>query len=124
MPQRVQRTRIKGQPGIPAGAKYVGRGTRWGNPYKVVERGRHHTVVNPDGGIIYTTDNPTDARRVAVDWYRAWFSSQPGLAAAARRELAGRDLACWCATPESGDTDHCHARVLLEYTASTERIAL
>ena len=121
MPQRVQRTRKAGQPGIPAGAKYVGRGTRWGNPYKVVEHARHHTVVNPDGGIIYSADNPTDARRVAVDWYRAWLSSQSSLLAAIRRELAGRDLACWCPLPEPGDPDHCHAAVLLEHTSQPER---
>jgi hypothetical protein len=31
-----------------------------------------------------------------------------------RRELAGRDLACWCPLPERpGQPDHCHAAVLL-----------
>jgi hypothetical protein len=31
----------------------------------------------------------------------------------ARRELAGRDLACWCPLPATGERDHCHAAVLL-----------
>lgn len=73
----------------PNGAVYVGRPTRWGNPFKV---GR-------DG-----------ARGVCVDLYRAWIMDpeQANLRVAARRDLAGKDLVCWCA-PEA-----CHADVLLE----------
>jgi len=35
-PQRIQRRRTKGWR-MPENAKYVGRGTQWGNPYKVGE---------------------------------------------------------------------------------------
>lgn len=31
-----------------------------------------------------------------------------------RKELAGKDLACWCPLPEPGEIDWCHARILLE----------
>jgi len=31
-----------------------------------------------------------------------------------RAELAGRDLACPCRLPEPGETDHCHAAVLID----------
>ncbi len=31
-----------------------------------------------------------------------------------RRELAGKDLACWCPLPAPGKSDDCHAAVLLE----------
>jgi Domain of unknown function (DUF4326) len=31
-----------------------------------------------------------------------------------RRELRGRDLACWCPRPAAGEADVCHAAVLLE----------
>ncbi|WP_239162133.1 DUF4326 domain-containing protein [Acrocarpospora phusangensis] len=31
-----------------------------------------------------------------------------------RRDLDGKDLACWCPLPEPGEIDWCHARVLLE----------
>jgi hypothetical protein len=31
-----------------------------------------------------------------------------------RRDLASKDLACWCPLPEPGETDWCHARILLE----------
>lgn len=32
----------------------------------------------------------------------------------ARRDLAGKSLACWCPLPAPGEPDHCHAAVLLE----------
>ena len=69
--------------------------------------------MNAERGVIYASSDELEARRVAVDWYRAWLSSQPGLLAAVRRQLARRDLMCWCPTPQPGDPDHCHAAVLL-----------
>ena len=48
------------------------------------------------------------SRAVAVERYRSWLPTQPDLLAAARAELAGRDLLCWC--PPDGP---CHADVLL-----------
>lgn len=117
-PTRIQRRRVRGWR-APEGAVYVGRGTRWGNPYKVTKDGSTHAVIDSrTGGIIYGSRDEVDARRVAVDWYRAWFASKPGLHAAVRRQLAGRDLMCWCPTPEVDDPDHCHAVVLLELANS------
>lgn len=111
-PARIQRRRTKGWR-APDGAIYVGRGTRWGNPYSVTHHHTFHAVLDPDGGVIFADKSETEARRVAVDWYRAWFTSQPDLHAAVRRQLAGRDLMCWCPLPEPNDRDHCHAAVLL-----------
>ncbi|MFF8590013.1 DUF4326 domain-containing protein [Streptomyces sp. NPDC015220] len=112
-PTRIQRRRVRGWC-APEGAVYVGRGTRWGNPYKVTKCGPTHSVIDSrTGGVIYGSRDEADARRVAVDWYRAWFASKPGLYAAVRRQFAGRDLMCWCPLPEPGDPDHCHAAVLL-----------
>jgi len=71
----------------PAGTVYVGRPSRWGNPFPVAEYGR--------------------ARAIAL--YRQYLAEHPQLAAAARRELAGWDLACWCAPGQP-----CHGDVLLE----------
>lgn len=116
MPNRVQRTRIKGQPGMPPGAIYVGRGTRWGNPYRITKCGPNIAVLNASGGVIHGhPSSEADARRIAAQWYRAWLSSphHADLRDAARRELAGRDLACWCPLPAPGQPDHCHAAVLL-----------
>lgn len=66
------------------------------------------------GGVIYSSDNPTDARRVAVAWFRAWIDGQPDLLALAQQQLARRDLLCWCPLPADGQPDYCHAVVLLE----------
>ncbi|WP_460071117.1 DUF4326 domain-containing protein [Streptomyces sp. YKOK-I1] len=113
-PRRLQRRRTKGWR-APADAKYVGRGTPWGNPYAVKQCGHTHAVVDTrTDAVIFGGRSDTEARRVAVDWYRAWAATQSGLLAAARRQLAGRDLMCWCPLPEPGDPDHCHAAVLLE----------
>jgi hypothetical protein len=104
---------------MPEGAIYVGRPTRWGNPWKVVRAGREPGLF---GGTVavYTVDGPgqyfrgTDedaarAARFAVSLYRRWITGS-----AARCEdlipiLGGHDLVCWC--PLSSP---CHAGVLLE----------
>lgn len=71
---------------MPAGALYVGRPTRWGNPYPV----------------------PVHGRAQAVALHQRHLSEHPDLIDTARRELAGRDLACWCPLDEP-----CHADTLL-----------
>ncbi|WP_431784364.1 DUF4326 domain-containing protein [Streptomyces chumphonensis] len=115
-PARVQRTRRRGAPGMPPGARYVGRGTRWGNPNRIVYRkdARGWHVEHDHGAGLGTWPDPAQARRAAVDLYRHHLASHPELTAAARAELAGRDLACWCPLPAPGEPDHCHAAVLLE----------
>lgn len=72
--------------GIPAGAVYIGRPSRWGNPF----------VVGRDG-----------SRADVIHKYRSWLLDQPELVARARRELMGKDLVCWCAPLA------CHGDVLL-----------
>src|SRR5699024_1203807 len=85
-PQRVRVTWRHPGGRKPAGTVYVGRPSRWGNPYPVAEYGR--------------------ARAVAL--YRQHLADRPDLVADARRELAGYDLACWC---QPGQL--CHAAVPL-----------
>jgi len=59
--------------------------------------------------------NPYPARihgpRDAIQLYRGYLAAHPELARAAIRDLAGRDLACWCPLGQP-----CHADVLLEIT--------
>lgn len=127
-PARVQRTRprTKGQPGIPAGAVYVGRGTRWGNPFKVVPTagGRFQVIDTGDRCRSLreepmTTGEAHYARVMATRLFElhttplGLYAYGPEDLADMRRELAGRDLACWCPLPEPGETDFCHAAVLL-----------
>lgn len=51
--------------------------------------------------------------QLAVDLYRAWLLARPAAVAAAREDLAGLDLACWCPLGQP-----CHADVLLEVANS------
>ncbi|WP_258562957.1 DUF4326 domain-containing protein [Streptomyces phytophilus] len=83
MPTRVQRTRRRGQPGMPPGAVYVGRGTKWGNPSRVVhhkDTGGWH-VENGHSGVGMWPE-PAGARAFAVEAYRAHLKAHPELVAA------------------------------------------
>ena len=110
MPARIQRRRVAGWT-KPEGAVYVGRGSRWGNPARVVYRkdtGGWH-VEHDRGAGVGTWPTARGARGFAVEAYRAYLDAHPELVAAARAELRGRDLMCWCTVG-----DPCHADVLLE----------
>ena len=115
-PLRVQQRRTKGWR-KPEGAVAVGRGTRWGNPYRVVRAPAGGTwfVLDRAGRPLTEVEAQEDGRREAVDLYRAavsdgridpggdpWFTSDGGL-------LRGKDLMCWCPLDQP-----CHADVLLE----------
>lgn len=111
---RIQRKRTKGWR-MPEDAIVVTRPSRWGNPFTVgflcplfwIWRNGHWT--NEPYGTDWVRD-----RTHAVDLYRR-IARQPDFIAAVRRELAGRDLACWCPlTDANGQPVPCHADVLLE----------
>ncbi len=99
MAKRIQRSRAKGWR-MPAGAVYVGRPTRWGNPYVV---GSENPVT---GGIVDRTEAEGLFRMGA-------FIAGDEYAEEVQAELAGRDLVCWCPLSEP-----CHADVLLELANS------
>jgi hypothetical protein len=110
---RIQRRRVKGWR-APAGAAYAGRGTRWGNPNQVVRTATGWAVNHDNGSSVGTFPSDLEARRFAVEAYRAHLKAHPELVDLARSELAGRALMCWCPLPADGEPDHCHAAVLLE----------
>jgi Domain of unknown function (DUF4326) len=82
---------------VPDGAVYVGRaapGLRaspYANPFPVSAHGAAE----------------------AVRLYLEHVASRPDVTAGIQRDLAGRDLACWCPLPADGEPDTCHAAVLL-----------
>ena len=97
MPQRFQRSRVAGWR-MPEGSVYVGRPTRWGNPFKA---GDPH----PE------THRPIrDAAEAAFlfDLHVGPMGLHEIDPAEVRRELGGKDLACWCPLDQP-----CHADVLL-----------
>lgn len=85
--------------GLPA--VNVARPTKWGNPFRVGCAGGAYTakVMN---------------QRHAWNLYRSVAPDNERLVEAARSELRGMNLACWCKLPEPGFKDECHAAVLLE----------
>lgn len=74
---------------IPSDAVYIGRPSKWGNPFVV-------------GSMTFSRD-----RLSAVEAYARWIDTQPELRAAAKEELKGKDLVCFC------EPKPCHGRVLL-----------
>ncbi len=102
MPKRIQRRRTKGwrlqeASSNPLGAIYVGRPTKWGNPFRV--RG------TPDAAVgMYEHCLRNGIGRVLLCTLEE-----------VRRELHGKDLACWCPlVDKDGNKVPCHADVLLE----------
>ena len=96
MAERIQLRRTKGWR-LPEGAVVVARPSKWGNPFAI--------GTSVDG--VRITD-----RAGAVAAFRQMLTiperNYPS-AAEIRRQLAGKDLACWC--PAGAP---CHADVLLE----------
>lgn len=100
-PTRIQRRRTAGWH-MAAGDRapiYVGRPSRWGNPYRVGER---YTIASSD---FHGDLTPA----LAVVGYRAWLRDRIALEPGFLAPLRGHDLACWCPLDEP-----CHADVLLE----------
>ena len=100
---------------MPEGAIYVGRPSRWGNPFRAGERTHlwHRATTHPydfyrDWFVV--GDNAHAARlfrSVLTDserWLDTW-----GLPTGWESSLRGHDLACWCPLDQP-----CHADVLLE----------
>ena len=83
--------------GLSGNAVYIGRGSKWGNPF----------VIGRDGD-----------RMIVIAKYERWLRSQHHLLRALD-ELRGRDLGCYCA-PRA-----CHGDLLLRLANATraERIA-
>lgn len=82
---QVLNARQVGKDNLPADTVYVGRPTKWGNPF----------VIGRDG-----------TRAEVIQKYRDRLVADPVLMSQLG-ELQGKDLVCWCA-PEA-----CHADVLL-----------
>ena len=93
MPSRIQVKRKKGFR-LPSGTVYVGRPTKWGNPFR------------PGPGV-------TPAQAVAK--YRGYVRARPELMMALS-ELAGKNLACWCKLDQP-----CHADILLKLANAKRR---
>lgn len=72
---------------VPKDAIYVGRPSKWGNPYRLYADG---------------------SRGEVIALFKAHIEAAPAFLEMIHRELKGKDLVCWCAPLP------CHADVLLE----------
>lgn len=88
---------------MPEGAVYVGRGSQWGNPFRIGQ---------PNADDCMTCADAAEA----VGKYRSELTTFAGsvnftgcTVVEIRAALHGKDLACWCALDQP-----CHADVLLE----------
>ena len=86
---------------VPSDAVYVGRRTKWGNPFSHLPNtlAKHRVASRAEaiGRFVEFINEDEAGWKLAED---------------ARRELRGKDLVCWCA-PKA-----CHADVLLEIANS------
>ena len=107
MPVRIQRQRRKGWR-MPENTVYVGRPSKWGNPFEVGEivslsmamrSGLHPSCIVRD-------------RAAAVEFFRKTLmqdAAKYDSTVDCIIELRGKNLACWCPLDQP-----CHADVLLE----------
>ena len=127
MPERIQRSRAKGWR-MPKGAIYVGRPTRWGNPFVA-----HDWQASLRAVALGCRGDTAGRNEAAVKLYRLWLTAERRPIKRDRRDpltkevmtlrpdiprptieeirtaLRGHDLACWCRLDRP-----CHADLLLE----------
>lgn len=87
----VRRTGVR----TPPGAIYVGRPSKWGNPFRLLS----HVE-----------------RLVVIDKYEAWVNERIASGELNIEELRGKHLACWCHEwdGQGANPRYCHADILLE----------
>jgi hypothetical protein len=104
-PQRIQRRRTKGWR-MPENTVYVGRGSKWGNPWIA---GKVYILTGPKAG---KYADRADVVRMFRNTLRMR-NAGPAIEQI-RAELAGKNLACWFPlVDENGKKVPCHADVLL-----------
>lgn len=118
---------------MPPNTVYVGRGSKWGNPFRVVQYHDKKWAIKTDGTPRCTTilinnthatyNSKEDATKDAIKCYNLWLTpythdNRDNLIdfyiSIAQVEhiiyhLKGKNLACWC-----GINEMCHADILLD----------
>jgi len=124
-PKRIQRQRTKGWR-MPKGAIYVGRPSRWGNPWPVENVRAQLAMAYDWSGMAQNSPLwavwaqfgliglPKIAHATSVALYRSAIEQarirDPDGVSAWLAPLRGRDLVCWCPLDQP-----CHADVLLHF---------
>lgn len=108
--RRIQRKRTKGWR-MPENAVYVGRPTKWGNPYQVGK------MFFPTDELILNPFNPKmemcKTIEQCLELYKQHLQRELKYERLDLNELKGKDLACFCSL-----SCKCHADILLEAVSS------
>jgi len=125
MPERIQRKRTKGWK-MPEGAVYVGRPTRFGNPFYIINEEGFPWVTDARDPAMPVLNNGIAAEAIGGLQFKnsmTWDEAEMAVVELFRRHcidtlpdlssLRGKDLACWCPPDRP-----CHADVLLELANS------
>ena len=83
---------------LPENTVYIGRGSKWGNPYSHMTGTKAEFKVN--------------TREEAIDRYREYLSSNRDLMESLH-EIKGKNLLCYCSPKQ------CHGNILIEVLEST-----
>ncbi len=131
-PIRIQRKRTKGWR-MPANTLYVGRGSIWGNPFRVgvpVTNSALALVTFDLDAFSYrkfqeSGGYPVPNIQTSLNFYKKWLKwrliAGMGKDKGSERikELRGKNLACWCPlVDKDGKKVPCHGDVLLEIVNS------
>ena len=114
--KRIQRKRTKGWR-MPSNTIYVGRPTKYGNPFRLIDGMMFYYCVNRtilSPWIIYDNGKNDYMYEDVIGFYKMWImeklTDEIGLPPVPDiEELRGKDLACWCKP-----MNYCHVDVLIE----------
>jgi hypothetical protein len=106
-PQRIQLKRIKGWR-MPDNTVKVDRSTQWGNPFKVHGAGTGSRMTAEDS--VFFFRQKLEEEGLVLSKLTCITPED------IRRELRGKNLACWCPLDQP-----CHADVLLELANDQQR---
>ncbi len=110
-PQRVQRSRAKGSK-TPPNTRYIGRPTKWGNPYRVK---KPTTVLTVEQRFSLHLPLCSD-RAEAVKKYEWWLGRRLAIDPTFLEPLRQYDyLSCWCPIDEP-----CHVDVVIKHLTRSE----
>lgn len=107
MPKRIQLSRKKGWR-LPANTVVVSRPSKWGNPHRLQKYGKRES---PELMMMDAMHGVSITPEATVNHFRRDLKTPEGriLCRAAKKELRGKNLACWCKPGAP-----CHADVWLE----------
>lgn len=116
MPDRVQLSRVKGWR-MPPNTVKVDRSTKWGNPFVVHHPGSPmEKAMTPEVAVATfrgLLQKEGAWSPIPLPWPKGKIPAQWTTLEDVRRELRGKNLACWCGIISSDGYVPCHADVLL-----------